>query len=75
MTQILAEFGAIYGIWSKFGANKVVTITFKRHLGLAKFSGVVVCSPRLGWAVVSYLDFTTNPLTLEHIGTNLPPNS
>ena len=35
----------------------MVTMTFKRDLGLAKFSGVVVCSPRLGWAVVSYLDF------------------
>ena len=46
-------------------------MTFKRDLGLAKFSGVVVCSPRLGWAVVSYLDFTPIPLTLEHIGTNL----
>ena len=34
-------------------------------------TGVVVCSPRLGWAVVSYLDFTPIPLTLEHIGTNL----
>ena len=49
----------------------MVTMTFKRDLGLAKFSGVVVCSPRLGWAVVSYLDFTPIPLTLEHIGTYL----
>ena len=29
---------------------------------MAKYPGVVVCSPRLGWAVESYLDFSPIPL-------------
>ena len=63
---ILGFLGKVFwentGQNAKFGAIKVVTMTFKRHLGFAKFFGVVVCSPQLGWAVVCYLRFS-NPLT------------
>ena len=60
----------VSGIWGKFGAKSGDNYVLEAPL-TAKFSGVVVCSPRLGWAVVSYLDFTPIPLTLEHIYTNL----
>ena len=60
----------VSGIWGKFVAKSGDNYVLEAPLA-AKFFGVVVCSPLLGWAVVSYSDFNPIPLTLEHIYTNL----
>ena len=61
----------VSGIWGKFGAKSGDNYVLEAPLTAKFFPGVVVCSPQLGWAVVSYSDFTPIPLTLEHIDTNL----